>query len=84
MAVDNAGFLTLSVAEALRLGERELRDLFVRVVIELEGEMADTFTERVDFLRDGRRPETMTTREMREAILKYQYWFNPKPKAPVE
>lgn len=80
MAVDDGGFLTLSVAEARTLPEQEFRELFVRVVNELIDELAETFTHDVDFLgKDGERaPSSLSTREMREVILRHQYWFNPK------
>jgi hypothetical protein len=77
MAFDG-DFHSLSVAEAHALPEPEFRQLFSAVVIELTGELGETFTKRVDFLRDGRRIEMLTTREMREIVLQHQSWFNPK------
>jgi hypothetical protein len=78
MALDDDGYHTLSVAEAYALPEREFRQLFCSVVIELTREVADIFTKRVDFLRDGRRIEDLTTKEMQEIVLSHQYWFRPK------
>jgi hypothetical protein len=72
--------LRITVAQAHSFSERKLRELFVRVVNNLTYELAETFTKDVDFLgEDGdRAPSVLTTEQMRRAILRHQYWFNPK------
>lgn len=74
--------LRITVAQAHALPERQLRELFIRVVTDLIGELAETFTHDVDFLGEhgDQRPSTLTTAQMRRAILRHQYWFNPKAK----
>jgi hypothetical protein len=77
MAFDG-DFYRVTVEEAHALPDREFRALFCETVAELIFECGDMFTREIDFLRDGRRAESLGTSEMREAVLKYQYWFNPK------
>jgi hypothetical protein len=77
MSFDN-GFHAITVAEAHALPEAEFRALFVRVVIELIGEFGEIFIKRVDFLKDGRRVETLTIKEMQSIVLRHQAWFAPK------
>jgi hypothetical protein len=75
MGAQNESF-PLSVKEAHDLPDADFRRRLVRHVIELEADLGRIFTTRIDFW--GRRLDQISTKEMREIVLRYQEWFNPK------
>jgi hypothetical protein len=80
-SVGKEEILTISTRDALRMPEAVFRHTFIAIVEELVGDMArrGSHADAMAFIKEGRSPHELSTKEMREIVLANQYWFNPKP-----